>query len=197
MKTTAFIIICIILLLCGILLVLFEKKNTSVKKIVLISVMTALSVAGRFIFAPFPGFKPVTAIVILTGMYLGVEAGFFCGSLTALISNFYFGQGPWTPFQMLVWGLIGIIAALCSNTLKKSKLFLAFFGALSGVAFSLIMDIYTVIWTTGHWSFSFYVLSISAALPYTIIYAVSNIIFILALSRPVGAKLNRAIKKSF
>lgn len=62
----------------------FEHKRQNVRELVLVAVMTALSVAGRFLFAPVPGFKPVTAIVIITGLYLGWEAGYLCGSLTAL-----------------------------------------------------------------------------------------------------------------
>ena len=75
----------------------FERKKTGTRRLILVAVMTALSVTGRFI----PLFKPVTALTILTAMYLGGEAGFLTGALSAVISNFYFGQGPWTPFQML------------------------------------------------------------------------------------------------
>lgn len=92
------------------------------QKIALIAVMTAMSVAGRFVFAALPGFKPVTAVVVLCGMYLGADAGFICGALSALISNCYFGQGPWTPFQMLVWGIIGLVAGLSGKQLQKAGL---------------------------------------------------------------------------
>ena len=71
----------------------YEKREGSIRRMVLLAVMTALAVAGRFIFAMLPGFKPVTAIVILSGMYMGAEAGFLVGSLTAIISNMFFGQG--------------------------------------------------------------------------------------------------------
>ncbi len=110
----------------------FEKNNASTRRVVLLAVMTALSVAGRFIFAPIPFFKPVTAIVVISGMYFGCEFGFLTGAMSALISNFYFGQGAWTPFQMFSWGIIGFIAGLLSNQLIKSKILLANYGRMDG-----------------------------------------------------------------
>ena len=195
MKTTAFIIVSAAVAVCAVLLIICEKKNTDVRKLVLTGVMTALSVAGRFVFAPFPGFKPVTAMVVLTGMYLGRSSGFMCGALTALVSNFYFGQGPWTPFQMLVWGLIGIVSGVMAKPLRKERLFLAVFGIGAGIIYSLLMDIYTVIWTVGGWSWSFYAVAIASAAPYTIIYAVSNVFFLQVLAAPVGKKMERIVKK--
>lgn len=77
----------------------FERRKANTKRMLLLSVLTALSVLGRFVFAPLPHFKPVTAMVVLTGMYVGAESGFLCGALTAILSNILFGQGPWTPFS--------------------------------------------------------------------------------------------------
>lgn len=115
----------------------------------MLAVMTALSVAGRFIFAPIPFFKPVTAMVVIAGMYFGAEFGFLTGALSAVISNFYFGQGAWTPFQMFSWGIIGFIAGILSSRLIRSKIILVIYGALAGVVYSLIMDIWTVLWMDG------------------------------------------------
>lgn len=195
MKTTALIIVWFVILICAILLIIMEKKKIDVRKVVLIAVMTAMSVAGRFIFAPLPGFKPVTAIVVICGMYLGMDAGFYCGALTALISNFYFGQGPWTPFQMLAWGIIGALAGLMSKLLQSEKLALMAYAIAAGAVFSFLMDIYTVIWATGGWSWAYYGIAIASAVPYTVIYAVSNVVFLLVLAGPVGRKLDRIVKK--
>lgn len=194
-KTGAFIFATAVVIFCFVFFYILEKKNTSVRKIMLITVLTTMSIAGRFIFAPFPGFKPVTAVVIIAGMYLGIEAGFYCGALTALITNFYFGQGMYTPFQMLTWGLIGIISALIGGLLRKNKAVLMIYGVFAGVIFSLLMDIYTVIWTFGTFRWSYYLITISTSLTFTIIYAVSNIIFLLALAVPLGKKIEHAYKK--
>ena len=149
--------------------------------------MIALSIAGRFI----PFFKPVTAITILTAIYLGGEAGFLVGSFSALLSNFYFGQGPWTAFQMLAWGLIGLFAGFLAKPLEKSKTALLVYGVLSGIAFSFIMDVWTVLWYNGSFNISLYLAALTTAIPHTVLYAVSNFIFLLLLSKPFGEKLNR------
>lgn len=195
LKTVAMIIVLVVIAICAVWFVIYERKRTDVKKIMLITVMTALSVAGRIAFAGLPGFKPVTAIVIITGMYLGADAGFYCGALTAFITNFYFGQGAYTPFQMLVWGIIGAFSACISNSLKKDKLVLIAYGIFAGIIFSLLMDVYTVIWTFGSFKWSAYGIMIGAAVPFTVIYAVSNVVFLLALAGPVGKKIEHAVTK--
>ncbi|MBR4344593.1 MAG: ECF transporter S component [Lachnospiraceae bacterium] len=165
----------------------FEKKVTGTRRMVLVAVMTAISVLGRFI----PFFKPITAITIITAMYMGGEAGFLVGSLSALLSNFYFGQGPWTAFQMLAWGIIGLAAGLMANKLKTSRVFLLVYGVISGILFSLIMDVWTVLWYSAGFDIDLYLASITAAIPHTILYAVSNFIFLLVLAKPFGEKLTR------
>ena len=164
-----------------------EERNIGSRRMVLVAVMTAFAVVGRFI----PLIKPITAIVILAGIYLGAEAGFLCGSLSVLLSNFYFGQGPWTPFQMLGFGLIGLIAGYLSRPLTKSRIILILFGALSGVAYSFIMDIWTVLWYSGGFDWRLYLGAIVSALPFTLSYMASNILFLLLLGKPMGQKLGR------
>lgn len=165
----------------------FERKKTGTRRLILVAVMTALSVTGRFI----PLFKPVTALTILTAMYLGGEAGFLTGALSAVISNFYFGQGPWTPFQMLAWGLIGLIAGVLSKRLQDHRWFLLLYGAISGVAFSFIMDIWTVLWYNNGFNLQLYLAALVTAAPYTILYAVSNMLFLYIFAKPFGSKLAR------
>lgn len=195
MKTVAFITAIVVVALIAILLFCFEKKKTDIKRLMLIVVLTALSVMSRIVFAAFPGFKPVTAIVIIAGMYLGADAGFYCGALTALITNMYFGQGAFTPFQMLCWGAIGIIAGVMGKILRRDKLILVVFGIFAGIAFSFFMDIYTVIWTFGNFSIKAYLVMVVSAVPFTVIYAVSNVVFLLVLAEPIGKKIERISAK--
>lgn len=175
-------ILAIILFVIG-----FEKKEIGTRRTVIVSIMTALSVVGRFI----PFFKPVTALTVITAIYLGGEAGFAVGAFSALISNFYFRQGPWTPFQMLAWGLIGLAAGALAKPLKKSKMFLLMFGVISGIAFSLIMDVWTVLWYNDGFDTALYLSAIVTALPHTILYSISNFLFLFYLSKPFGDKLQR------
>lgn len=194
-KFYSWITLAAVLLACLPFFIRFEKKETDAKTLILIAVMIALSVVGRFIFSPLPGFKPVTAMTVLTAMYFGIDAGFMTGALTAVISNFYFGQGPWTPFQMFSWGIIGLLAGIFAEKLKKSKVFLSVFGALAGILYSLLMDIWTVLWADGYFNFARYLAALVSSLQFTVIYAVSNVIFLLLLSKPTGKILQRVKTK--
>ena len=165
----------------------FERKKTGTRRLIIVAVMVTLSVVGRFI----PFFKPITALTVITAIYLGSESGFLVGALAAVISNFYFGQGPWTPFQMLAWGLIGLVAGLLAQPLKKSRVLLCAYGAISGIAFSFIMDIWTVLWYNNSFDITLYLSALTTAIPYTVMYSVSNIIFLWLLAKPFGNKLER------
>lgn len=187
----AFVSLALSVVACIPFFVSFEKGKNDARRIVIIAVMTALSVAGRFVFAPIPFFKPVTAIVIITAIYLGAEAGFITGAFSAVVSNFYFGQGPWTPFQMFAWGLIGFLTGLLAKRLVESKVLLIIFGALSGVVFSFIMDVWTTLWADGTFNIARFIASITTAAPFTVVYMVSNVIFLLLLTKPIGRKLQR------
>lgn len=171
------------------------QSGRGTTRLIILASMTALSVLGRVIFAPLPFFKPVTAIVVITGMYLGAESGFLCGALSAILSNIMFGQGPWTPFQMFTWGIIGLFAGLMAGILKRNRIILSVFGVLAGVLFSFTMDIWTVLWWDGKFSFSRYLTALASAAGVTAVYAVSNVIFLWLLARPLGSKLERIIVK--
>lgn len=171
--------------------VVFEKKKNTAREIVIIATMTAISVVGRLIFAPVPGFKPVTAIVIITGVALGPEAGFITGSISALVSNIFFGQGPWTPFQMFSWGIIGFISGLLLFNRKCNLPILACLGIFSGVLYSLLMDIWTTLAMSGEFVWQEYLLNIASAAPVTLEYVVSNVVFLLFLTKPFMQKLER------
>jgi len=165
----------------------FERKKTGSRRMVLTAVMIALCIAGRFI----PFFKPVAALTVLTAMYMGPEAGFLTGSLSAALSNFWFGQGPWTPFQMLAWGLTGFAAGYLAGPLKRRRWLLLLFGTLSGVMYTLVMDVWTVLWYAGSFDWGLYAAAFTTALPHTLLYAVSNFVFLWLLARPIGEKLER------
>ena len=179
-------VMALVLFSCG-----FERRKTGARRLILVAAMTALSVAGRFVFGAIPAFKPITAMTVITAIYIGPEAGFLTGALSAVISNFYFGQGPWTPFQMLSWGMIGLFAGLLAGPLKRSRAMLSLYGLLAGAAYSLIMDVWTVMWYNGGFNSGLYAAALAAALPITLAYAISNVIFLNLLSRPFGEKLER------
>lgn len=190
-RSYAFISLAVVIFACVPFFLSFEKKNSSARKVVLLAVMTAFSVVGRFIFAPIPFFKPVTAVVVIAGMYFGCEFGFLTGALSALISNFYFGQGAWTPFQMFSWGIIGFIAGVISNPLIKNKVILILYGVFAGIAYSLMMDVWTVLWMDGYFNIGRFYAAVVTALPVTVKYIISNIIFLLILTPLFKKKIER------
>ncbi|MDR2957181.1 MAG: ECF transporter S component [Coriobacteriales bacterium] len=98
----------------------FEGRKPQARELVVIAVLVALTVAGRTAFFMVPQFKPVVAMVIIAGASLGAESGFVVGALSAFVSNFIFGQGPWTPWQMFAFGIIGFIAGLLFYQLAAS-----------------------------------------------------------------------------
>ncbi|MDD7092921.1 MAG: ECF transporter S component [Eubacteriales bacterium] len=174
----------------------FEKGKTGARELVVIAVMTAISVLGRLIFAPIPGFKPVTAVVIITGIAYGMQAGFLTGALSAIVSNIFYGQGPWTPFQMFVWGFLGLLAGLIfKRGQKPNVVVLIAVGVLGGVLFSVMMDIWSVLSMDGTWNLSRYLALLVSSLPFMAVYAVSNVVFLLLLTKPFLQKLNRVKDK--
>jgi len=172
----------LILFICGI-----ESKKTGTRRLVIVSVMVALSSVGRLI----PIFKPVTFLVVITGITLGPQAGFLTGAFSAVISNISFGQGPWTPFQMFAWGMLGFIAGLLQKPLNKKRVYLIIYLVFAGVIYSMILDVWTVLWYQQGFNIEMYRKAIITAIPYTVIYSVSNVIFALLLSKPFCEKLHR------
>lgn len=173
----------------------FEKSKATSKEIMLVALMTAFSVCGRIMFSFIPFFKPITAFTIISGMYLSTPAGFICGSFSALISNIYFGQGPWTLFQMISWGLIGFISGVIGEKLLEKRIILVIYAFISGVLFSLIMDLWTVLNIDKEFNFSRYIIQLISSFPIMIIYSLSNIVFLILLQKPIGKKLKRAKKR--
>lgn len=193
-KATAWVIFSVSVLSCLPFFLNYEFKKegrSGPREIAVLAVLIGLSSLGRFAFAWLPGFKPLAAVAILAGINLGRDAGFLVGSLSIVISNFYFGQGPWTGFQMFAFGIIGFLAGVLGKCLQGRRFWTVVYGALSGVLFSLIMDIGSALWMDGAFTLRRYLVLCLSALPFTLIYVVSNVIFLFVLARPVGAVLGR------
>ena len=161
----------------------FEKGKNNSRRIVMISALSAIAVAGRFIFAPFPEVKPVMAVIILTGATLGVEAGFLTGAVTAFVSNMFAGQGAWTPWQMFAMGVVGMISALIFKKVKPTKIALAIFGMVSSIAiYGLIMNPASLIMWNPEPTFDMLVSTIIAGIPYDAVLGVSTVVFLWLVS---------------
>ncbi|MFH5811645.1 ECF transporter S component [Companilactobacillus sp. FL22-1] len=122
----------------------FEKSGHNSREVVFIAIICALAVVGRIIFAALPAVKPELFILIMGAIVSGPETGFLMGTIIALTSNMYFGQGIWTPWQMFALGLIGLISGLLMNR-KLPTWLLVVWGFFSGFLMGWIMDIYYII----------------------------------------------------
>lgn len=107
-------ILLVIILLC-LSFLWFEKRGTTAKEIALIANLAALAGLSRVPFAAVPSLQPTTFLVLISGFVFGPFCGFIIGSLAALVSNIFLGHGPWTPLQMIAWGLVGICGGLAGK----------------------------------------------------------------------------------
>ena len=118
---TALLTLVVVLASIGVFFASYEASRPRLRDIMPTVVLAALAAAGRILFAPIPDFKPVSAIAIIAGVAFGRKSGFMVGALAALASNFFFGQGPWTPWQMYAWGLVGYGAGLLAMVPAKRR----------------------------------------------------------------------------
>lgn len=172
----------------------FEKRKPQAREIVAISVLCVIAVAGRAAFFMLPQFKPIVAILIIVGICFGSETGFLVGAISGFISNFFFGQGPLTPWQMFSFGMIGFIAGILfrKGLLRKTKISLCIFGFVATfVIYGGIMNPASVIvWQskiTKEMILSSYIMGI----PYDLIHALSTVFFLWFISEPMIDKLER------
>ena len=177
----------------------FERRERKARELMLISVMAAIATVSRIPFATLlPGFTPVTFVVIVSGLVFGAEAGWMVGATTALVSNFFLGQGAWTPWQMFAWGMAGYTAGLFAHRSgwRRHRLPLALFGAAWGFLYGWILNLTLALdqWVqTRSWEavVGKYVFS----LPFEIIHATANVFFILVFGPSWIAMLERYRRK--
>jgi energy-coupling factor transport system substrate-specific component len=182
------------LLLVAVALVAFgfawlESGPGSAKELALVAVLGGVAAAGRVLFAAVPGIQPATAIAVAAGAALGARVGFAVGAIAALVSNFYLGQGIWTPWQMLAWGGCGLVGAAAARLIRHRVAFAAVCCAL-GFAFSSAMDFWH--WY-GFWPHTWDALAAVYArgVWFSAAHAIGNIALALAL----GPELRRLLER--
>ncbi|HJF64407.1 MAG TPA: ECF transporter S component [Gordonibacter urolithinfaciens] len=180
----------------GVFFAAFETSRPSLRQVMPTVVLAALAAAGRMLFAPIPDFKPVSAICILAGAVFGRRSGFMVGALAALVSNFFFGQGPWTPWQMYAWGLVGYLAGVLADRgwLDRMPALLAF-GFSSGLLYGLLLNGWNAIGFVHPLTLPAVLVSFGAALPFDLMHGAATVAFLAALYLPWKKKLERIKKK--
>lgn len=172
----------------------FENRKPKARELVIISSLCAIGVAGRTAFFMLPQFKPVAAIVIISGVAFGGETGFLVGAITAFVSNFFFGQGPWTPWQMFSFGIIGFLEGIMfqKGILRKTKTDMCVFGFLvTFVIYGGIMNPASVIMWQSNININMVLSSYVMGMPFDFIHAVSTVFFLFFAAEPMLEKLER------
>ena len=173
---------------------IFEGRKPQARELVLIAVLVALNVAGRAVFFMLPEFKPVVTTTILAGVAFGGETGFLVGAMTMLVSNMFFGQGAWTPWQMFAMGIIGWRAGILyrKGVLRRSRISLCIFGVIaSTVVYGGIMNpASALMWAhTINWNIikSYYLTGV----PIDLVRAIGTVVFLWLGAEPKLEKLDR------
>jgi len=150
---------------------IYEKRKPKAREVVIIAMMTAITVAAQLFFHVTVPIQIGTAMIIISGVALGPEAGFMVGALGRFVCNFYMGQGPWSPWQMFCWGLLGFLAGLTFNKVtvknryeeingegefsgaaleeRKSRVFRVVMGPVMCVFFGIVVAYITYIFVPG------------------------------------------------
>lgn len=169
-----------------------EAGKPAARDIVPIAVLSAAGVAGRVLFAALPSVKPTTAIVIISGMVFGPQAGFLTGAVSAFVSNFFFGQGIWTPWQMLAWGLCGFLAGLLAKTrFMRSRYGPAVFGFAASLMFGVIMNCWHIIGFVNPITLGAVAATFAASIYFDAVHAFSTAFMMLVMGASWTKKLSR------
>lgn len=195
-----YVFISVVLLFLAMLpfLLVFEGRKPKAREIMVIAVLTAITVVGRGAFFMLPSVKPVAAMVIITAVTFGAESGFLVGCLSMLVSNFMFGQGPWTPWQMFSYGMIGFVAGILfsKGLIKRNRLSLCIYGFLSVLfIFGGIMNPASLIMYTSHITWEGILAMYISGFPVDLVQAGSTVVFLFLGARPMIEKLERIKKK--
>ena len=170
----------------------YERSHPSSKVLALVATLAALAVLGRMAFAPIPSVKPTTDIILLTGYVLGGAPGFAVGAVAAFASNFFFGQGPYTPWQMVGWGLVGLFGAGLARVFGRElgRWALALGCGAAGLLYGTFLDLHLWVTYSGHTAGELALLT-GRGVPFNIAHAAGNIAFCLAF----GPVLVRALTR--
>lgn len=161
----------------------YERDKPPARVLALVATLAALAVVGRLAFAAIPNVKPTTDIVLFAGYALGAVPGFAVGAVTAVVSNVFLAQGPWTPWQMVGWGGVGIAGALIAWLMRGreiSRWALAALCGLAGLAFGAWMDLYQLT-LAARQDLDTYLAISASSLPYNLAHAVGNVVFCLLI----------------
>ena len=195
-RATAGLTLVVVALALALLLAGFEASRPALRQLMPTAVLAALAAAGRVLFAPLPDVKPVSAIAIVAGAALGRRSGFVVGALAALLSNFFFGQGPWTPWQMYAWGLVGYVGGVLAERGALDRRWVLYgWGLASGLVYGLILNGYHVLGFVQPLTWPAALAACAASLPLDVTHGVATVAFLAAIWLPWGRAIRRVVAK--
>ena len=172
----------------------FESRRPQARELVILAVMAALAAVSRVVFAFSPYLKTITGIIMITGIAFGAEAGFLTGAVAAFASNFFFGQGPWTPWQMFAYGFGGFFAGLIFHKHKawRKPWILAPFGFLTILLLvGPMLDSCTVFTVLTKFTKKNILIIYGQGVPVNITHGIGAALTLFFVSRPLLSKLER------
>lgn len=179
----------------GALLLAFEGSRPQPRELMPVMVVVGAAGLGRMAFAFLPQIQPVTVLVLCSGISLGPVRGFVTGALSAVVSNLALGMGPWTLWQMLGWGAVGLLGGAMGRLKLRQKWLVAAMAFFSGFFYGWIVDIWTVAFYGQGVSLSLFLTVYGAATVFNLLHAGGNLVFSLLLYPGVCAKLDRVVNK--
>jgi energy-coupling factor transport system substrate-specific component len=171
-----------------------ERGPDSAKELALIATLGAAAAAGRVLFAAIPGVQPVTVMTVVAGTALGARSGFAVGAVAAFVSNFFLGQGVWTPWQMLAWGSCGVLGAVAAPLLRR-RVVLAIFCFVLGMAFSAFMDVWNWLAFYDEHTWQTFAAVHARGLPFDLAHGIGNVVIALVAGPELRRLLDRYARR--
>lgn len=161
----------------------FEVRKITGREVVILAVLVAIAAVSRVPFAALPSVQPTSFVIIITGLVFGAESGFIVGAVAAIVSNFFLGQGPWTPWQMYAWGMMGMMAGLLRDTWWMRQMWgKLIFGFIWGYLFGWFMNAWIVVSNIENMTWEFFISIYVGSLYFDLAHGISNVFFLLVFS---------------
>jgi energy-coupling factor transport system substrate-specific component len=176
----------------------YERSHPTARVIALVATLAALAALGRIAFAPLPNVKPTTDIVLISGYVLGGAPGFAVGAVAALASNLFFGQGPWTPWQMAAWGGVGLAGAGLARVAGRElgRIPLAAACAVASLGYGVVLNLHLWVLYSGDHTAAKLAATFAGSLPWDIAHMAGSVLFCLAFGPALVHALSRYRRRS-
>lgn len=197
-KYDAYLLVSIAVIACIMLpfFARFEMKSITGREVVILAMLAAIAAIGRVPFAALPSVQPTSFVIITTGLVFGAESGFIVGAIAAIVSNIFLGQGPWTPWQMYAWGMMGMSAGLLRKSLwMQTRWGIGIFGFVWGYVFGWFMNLWIIVSNLENFTWEFFTSIYIASIYFDLAHGLSNVFFLSLFSVSWIKILNRFKRK--